>query len=173
MSRSHFLKHIKSLSEEELKEELKLLYGKFKDVKKYYSMELGDISARNKIYIKAKKDISNLFLIRGLHRKRPRIQKLNKLFSELKKNAVFQHELIDVYLHSAEHGMRFIIETRKSPDPVFNHTIKCLESAFKLIKESVMLDQFKDRIDGIERMSSSLYFIHKKVIGLKTEYLKG
>ena len=58
MGRSEFTKYINSLSKEEAREEIKLLYSKFKEVNKYYSLELGSNEDREKLYKKTKKEIS-------------------------------------------------------------------------------------------------------------------
>ena len=59
MKRSSFIKHINHLDEEELREELLLLFSKLDDVKKFYALELGTDEERQKIYAKAKKIISS------------------------------------------------------------------------------------------------------------------
>jgi len=75
MSRSNFIKFIKSLDEAELRKEITQLYSNHKDVKNYYSMELGSDEDRKKIYDKAKVDIRNMYFIKDKARKRPRVAK--------------------------------------------------------------------------------------------------
>ena len=57
MRRSVFNKHIEQLSEEELKDEIQVLYDKIPEVKSFYALELGDDKERSKIYDKAKQSI--------------------------------------------------------------------------------------------------------------------
>jgi len=155
MSRNHFNKYLQSLTEEEKTAELKMLHTKFKEVKKYYALELGSQEDRQKLYTKSKKAISNLYLIRGIHRKRPRIQKLNKLLSDLKKDAIFPHELIDVYLHSVKHACQFFKDKRKSPDATVNHSVKSFMTALDLIEDAQMQDQYQERCNEIIQLPPS------------------
>lgn len=155
MSRSSFIKHIKSLNQEELSDEIKMLYTKFKDVKSYYALELGSDEERKKMYNKAKKDITKLYLLRGKFRKRPKVQKLNTLLSGLKKNAIFPHELIDLYLHSVEHALAFS-KARKMTEPTKNHIVKSYTEALKIISDSLMENEHDERCKQI--ISNVYYF---------------
>jgi len=137
MRRSTFLKHIQSLEEEDLRAELKLLYDKVKEVKQFYTMEIGSSEDREKKYKKAKEEIAAKFKTKSYRKpRRPRIQKINKIVSELAKISVFNYEMIDVYLFCAETGLKFMREYRFESTPVNNLICNSFKKAILLIEEN-------------------------------------
>jgi len=146
MHRSTFLKHIKNLEEEDLRQELKMLYDKVKAVKQFYTMEIGSTKDREKKYTKAKEEITAKFKTKSYRKpRRPRIQKINKIVSELNKISVFNYEMIDVYLFCAETGLKFMREYNFESTPVNNLICKSFQKAILLIDTNRMKDEFEDR----------------------------
>ena len=88
MRKSNFVKHINALNEEELREEMGILYQKLEEVRKYYTMELGSAKDREKKYALAKKEIKAKFATKGIRKpRRPRVQKVRQI---LKKSDKFK-----------------------------------------------------------------------------------
>lgn len=158
MSRRNFLKHIEQLGEEELREEIKLLYTKSKEVKHFYALELGEQKDREKIYAKAKKDIASKYATKSRRRpRRPRIQKINTLLSSLHKNAVFPHEMIDIYLFNCECGIEFMRKYYFQSTPLYNGITKSFGKATEIIGLERMQEQHSDRV--LKILESVEYFI--------------
>ena len=120
MRKSKFLKHINQLGEEELREELTLLFDKLPEVKTFYKFELGDTKAKEKYYTRIKNDIKSKFATRSFKKpRRPRIQKINSMLSQLRKDVVFEFELISrVNSRITEH----FLNTNQLI--VFSHTVR-------------------------------------------------
>ncbi len=147
MRKSQFLKHIDSLEIDDLKEEITHLFDKVKGVKEYYKMELGSDEDRVKMYATLKKEISKCFATRSYRKpRRPRIKKLKSLLKEAHKNAIFDHEMADIYLHASEAGLHFNMEYDFYSDTLLNNIIQCFEKALMLIDASMTWDMFEDRI---------------------------
>lgn len=150
MRRSTFLKHINNINEEELRDELLQLFNKIPEVKKFYALELGDVNDRQKIYSKAKDSIIAKYKTKSYRRpRRPRIQKINSLLRDLEKTAVFQWEMIDVYLFNAEQGLSFMKAYKFYSEPLKNTILNSLKKALPLIEESLFQEKYKDRVEAM------------------------
>jgi len=163
MSRGEFSKFIKTLNEEELREELTGLYGKIDEVKKHYAMELGKDADRAKIYAKAKKDIKNLLYIRERPRKRPRIAKLKDLLKQLNKFSVFKHEMADIYLYAAEVEMAYLLRRPSTTRATYNNCRENFEKACDIINQLVLHEDFKDRCRTMATDSDSVYMLEEEI----------
>lgn len=150
MRRSTFLKHIHNINEEELRDELIHLFNKIPEVKAYYALELGSEKDRQKIYDKAKESIKAKYRTKSYRKpRRPRIQKINSLLRELEKSAVFQWEMIDMYLFNAEQGLLFMKTYKFYSEPLKNTIINSLKKALPLIEESLFQEKYKDRVEAM------------------------
>jgi len=150
MRKATFLKHINNLEAEDLRSELMMLFSKVKAVPEYYKMELGNAEDRKKMYEKAKQEIAKKFATKSYRKpRRPRIQKAYKLLKEIHDKSIFQHELIDVYLYTAETAWAFMDDYEFYSTPLQNIIIKSYKNALELILQSRMEDDFKERAEAI------------------------
>ncbi len=150
MRRSDFIKHLSLLTEEELQEEMKTLFSKVKEVRTYYSLELGSDEDRRKIYETAKKEIAAKYVTKSYRRpRRPRIQKVNAILSKLKKEAIFPFEVIDIYLFNVEAAINFMHKYYYDSRPLRNTITTSFAKAIELIVLEKMEDQYKDRCENI------------------------
>lgn len=165
MRKSAFTKHIGHLEKEELIEELLMLFDRIPEVKEFYKMELGSEGERQKTYAKAKKDIEAKFRTKSFRKpRRPRIQKVRKLLSELKKKSVFEHELIDIYLHTSEVALDFSITYNFNSTPVFNIIKDTFKSANDIVLYQKMQQEYKERCYIILRNSHLYYGLHNELL---------
>jgi len=150
MRKSQFSKHLNELNEEELRQELTMLYSKVPEVKQYYAMELGSEGERKKLYDKAKKNIDSKYATKSYRKpRRPRIQKINAILSEMKKNAIFQHEMADLYLYDIEAALVFSVKYGFYSKVLSNHIISTFKKAMKIIRGHNFYDLFQERISLI------------------------
>jgi len=162
--KSTFLKHIQNLEEEDLREELSLLYDKVKEVKQFYMMELGSTDDRQKRYLKAKQEIIAKFKTKSYRKpRRPRIQKINKIVSELKKISIFGYEMIDIYLFLTETGLTFMKEYRFESIPLENLIVKSYTKAIELIVVSKMEEEYEDRSEMILNDADRFFPINEEL----------
>lgn len=158
MRKSTFQKHINQLSEEELREELMTLFNKVSAVSQYYKMELGSAEERQKTYTKAKADIESKYKTKSYRKpRRPRIQKIKKIISDLNKVTVLNYEMIDIYLFNTECATRFHNEYDFYSTPLFNTILHSFESALDLIRQNKMEDIYKERCMKIVHSCDYLY----------------
>jgi len=150
MRKTNFLKHIRALSEEELREELDQLYTKLEEVRKYYVMELGTTKDRNKKYEKAKKEILAKFATKGIRKpRRPRIQKVNKILKDTRKLSVFSFEMIDIYLFTVESALNFMHRYNFYSTPLFNIINNSFSEAVVIILDNHMESDYFERCKQI------------------------
>ncbi len=147
---SEFKKFIQSLEEEELHQEMIKLYIKFKVVKDHYAMELGSNKDRTKIYANAKKEIIKRYATKSYRKPRkPRIRKINSILTEMSIKAIFEHEMIDLYLFNAETGNEFIKNYDLMTTPIFNTIAKSFDSAINIILRSLLEEEYETRCQNI------------------------
>jgi len=167
MRRSTFIKHIKQIEVEELREELLTLYTHIPEVKAYYAMELGSEKDRQKVYEKAKASIISKYKTKSYRKpRRPRIQKINTLLREMERTAVLPYEMIDIYLFNAEQGLGFMRDYKFYSDPLRNTILKSLEKALALIEDALFQDEYKDRMELIVSIKIYDYFMQKEVVNM-------
>ena len=163
MSRTAFTKFVNSLSESELREELKAIYSRMEEVKKHYAMELGSDADRQKLFDKAKKEIRNLLYIGTKPRKRPRIQKIKNRLKEIAKLSVFEHETADLYLYAAEKEMQYIYSRYTTVKAVYNNCRDNYVKACDIINQLSLQDQFAARCKDLMEKSDHVYSIESEI----------
>ncbi len=146
MRKSTFVKHINQLEAEDLRTELTLLYDKLDAVKKFYKLELGSETDRVKLYTAAKKKIASKYATKSFRKpRRPRIQKINTILRDLKKEAIFSYEMIDIYLFTTETAVEFMDTYDFYSDPLHNNIKQSFTKALILIKENRMVSEYDER----------------------------
>ena len=155
MKRSAFLKHIHLLSEEELREELITLFSRLDDVKKFYALELGTDEDRKRIYAQAKKIISSKYATKSFKKpRRPRIQKVNSILNNLRNEAVFPFEMIDIYLFNVETAIIFMRTYHFDSAPIRNSIESSFRKALELMSSERMADKYNKRSMNILKTSN-------------------
>lgn len=148
MQKSTFTKYIRSLTEEELRQELDNLYAFSPDVKQYYTMELGSEKDRKRIYDNIKKDITSKYATRSVRRPRkPRISKVRAILRNLERQKSFTYELGDVYLHNVECATEYVKKHWILTDPLINIILDSYEKACLNIRDALMEEEYMDRIN--------------------------
>ncbi len=151
MRKSQFTKHLDALNEDELRKELMMLFSKVPEVKQFYAMELGSDKERKSLYDRAKKDIAAKYATRSIRKpRRPRIQKINGILSDMKKAAIFQHEMADLYLFDVETALVFSLQHHFFSRVLANHITSTFEKAVEIIREHQLHELFFDRCSQIK-----------------------
>lgn len=163
MSRGEFGKFIKSMNEDELRDELKLLYQKIEDVKKHYAMELGKDADRKKIFDRTKLEVRNLLYIRNKPRKRPRIAKLKNILKDLAKISVFKHEMADLYLYAAECEVAYLLRRPSTTKATYNNCRENYEKACDIINQLSLHNDFEDRCQTMVSDADSIYMLDEEI----------
>lgn len=134
------------MSIEELKEELDKLYTKYKPIKDYYTMELGDVEDRKKLLDRAKKGIERLYERR---KTRSRLSKVNNILKEITLISIFDHELADVYIHHVECATSHINYFGLRRDADANHLATSFKKAVDLITSSQTKEDNGPRLEKV------------------------
>ena len=172
MRKSEFLKHINQLGEEELRQELTLLFDKLAEVKLYYKMELGNEKDRKRIYSQAKKDIASKYKTKSIRKpRRPRIQKVQKILRELERQTVFNYELIDIYLYDVECALQFAHKYDYFTQVLFNNISRSFERACELIEQNRLYKDYSERCDNILLLSRYIRELNKNLNAIYTSKL--
>ena len=146
MRKTSFTKFLDSLSEEELREEMDKLYTKYKSIKEYYTMELGDVEDRKKLLDRAKKSIGRLYERR---KTRSRLSKVNTILKEISMISIFDHELAEVFLHHVECATSHINYYGLRRDADANHLATSFKKAVDLVTSSQTKDDNGPRLEKV------------------------
>ncbi len=164
-------KHLQELTKDELVEEVVKLSKKFKDVKSWYEMELGDSRQQTALLDEVKAKIKKqYFPSRGYGS--PKAAVVRKLMLDFKKISVFPYDLADLLLYRVEQAVAFTAAYGDIDERFYIATETAYEDALKLMKAHGYEAQFRDRCDEILRatrhMGWGFYDTLKEVTG---EYL--
>jgi len=172
MRKSTFNKHINQLDVEDLRLELSTLYDKLDAVKKFYKLELGSEQDRIKLYNAAKKKIASKYATKSFRKpRRPRIQKINTILRDLKKEAIFSYEMIDIYLFTTETAVDFMDTYDFYSDPLHNNIIQSFTHAVELIKENRMAEKYNDRCNSIIKKTKFFGDIKRELEHIYENYM--
>lgn len=137
-------KHLQSLTHDELVEEVLKLTKRFKDVKTYFEMELGDTKQQAAIVEAVKEKIKKQFFpTRGYGN--PKAAEIRKLIGEFRKVSVFPFDLVDVLLFRVEQAVDFTQAYGDISETFYSATESAYEDALKLITTYQLKDHFLDR----------------------------
>jgi len=148
------------MSEEELKEELDKLYTKYKPVKEYYTMELGEVDDRKKLLDRAKKGIERLYERR---KTRSRLSKVNNILKEISLISIFDHELADVYIHHVESATSHINYYGLKRDADANHLASSFMKAVDLITSSQTKEDNGPRLEKVMEKLHRFYALSSEL----------
>lgn len=161
MRKSDFSKFINSLNEEELKSEIENLFDNVAGVKDYYAMELGSDKDRIRIFENAKKMITKYYATKSYRKpKAPRIRYIQNLLKEITQLSIFNHELVDLYLHDVETAVAFMRSYYFSSKSLTNNAEKSFQSACELIQNGNFQSMFLERVEQIMKDASKLEEIY-------------
>ena len=164
MRKTKFRKHLDQLGEDDLRIELAALYDKLVEVRQYYQMELGSKKERDRRYAQAKKDITAKYKTKSFRKpRRPRIQKVKKILSELEKLSVFSHELIDIYLYDVETALEFTRTYDYFTQVLYNNISLSFEKACRLIALNSMEEEYYERCKKILDLSRYVIELYRNI----------
>lgn len=165
MNRNQFVKHLRQLNREELEEEILLLYDKIPDIKEFYKMEMGSDADRKKVYDKYKKEIQSCFKTKSYRKpRRPRIKKTKAILKEARSKSIFDHELADLVLHTAEEAIYFHVEYGFYSETLINNIISWFDEAITLISRSMTEELFETRRTDIVQNRGIPFELRKELI---------
>lgn len=124
-------KFLKEMSKKDLENEVKKLYNKFKEVKKYYEVEFCEDTAEilNEYKQKIRKEY---FPTRGFGKARNRESR--KMVNDFKKISIFQKDVVELLLYRVETMIDFTNEYGDINEAFYNSLESSFEEACKLIK---------------------------------------
>ena len=148
-------KHLQSVTHDELIEEVLKLAKRFKDVKTYFEMELGDTKQQTAIVDSVKQKIKKQFFpTRGYGN--PKAAEIRKLISEFKKVSVFPFDLVDVLLFRVEQAVAFTNAYGDIDEGFYTSTERAYEDALKLIREHYLNEHFLKRCLSIRHETAHI-----------------
>ncbi len=145
-------KYLNSLTEKELIKEVKKLYDKFPDVKKYYEMELGDNSEKILAEYKAKIE-KEYFPTRGHGRARNSVSK--KVVQDFKKIAIHQKDVVELLLYRVEMMLKFTNAYGDIDEPFYNSLESSFHEACKMIAKERLTSYYKIYCEELVQSASN------------------
>ncbi len=148
-------KHLQSLTHDELVEEVLKLAKRFKEVKVYFDMELGDTKQQTAIVEGVKQKIKKQFFpTRGYGN--PKAAEIRKLISDFRKISVFPFDVVDVLLFRVEQAVDFTNAYGDINEAFYTSTETAYEDALKLLGTHNLKDHFLKRCLTIRRQSAGI-----------------
>ncbi|MGA0559899.1 DUF6155 family protein [Larkinella sp. VNQ87] len=137
-------KHLQSLTHDELVDEILKLTKKFREVKAYYEMDLGDSKQQGALLAEYKTKLKKLFFpTRGYGD--PKASEVRKIISDFKKISVFPFDVADLLLYRVELAVQFTNSYGDIDDRFYASTETAYEEALKLIETHKLHDHFRER----------------------------
>ena len=148
VSKKDFTKYLNNLSKDELIKELEKLYGKFKNVKDFYSMELAEDTTGilNKYKEALKKEYfpNTKF---GIGAARASVAR--KIISDFTKIKVYDIDLIELMLFRVELCVEFTKQFGDINEQFYTSTENAFETVVKLIVKNKLEEGFKERCKNL------------------------
>lgn len=133
-------KYLKQATKEELEKEVKKLYDKFKDVKKYYEIEFTDDTTALVENCKATLR-KEYFPSRGYGKGRNNASR--KVITDFKKIATFQKDVIVLLLYRVEMMLKYTNAYGDIDEAFYNSLTRSFDEACKLIQKEQLEKEFK------------------------------
>ena len=142
-----FLRLLKELDEEELREELKSLYERFPVLREYYKLELS--GSKKTVLDKYKKDVRKAFCT-GRRRmgKRGRSNSA-KVMKDFKEVSIHVKDLIELNFYRVAVMIEAMDYYNVDNEPFYNSMLKSFERAAKMAQQELMLDTFREMANDI------------------------
>ena len=136
---SELNRYLKELDRNELENEVKKLYSKFDQVKKYYEMELSPDTSGilNEYKNKIKQEY---FPNRGFGKARS--GESRKIISEFKKISIFKKDVIELLLYRVEMMIEFSNAYGGIDEPFYNSLESSFKEACKTIQEEKLEQEY-------------------------------
>jgi len=163
--KSELNKYLKELNRTELEVEIKKLYTKFGEVKKYYEIELSQDTSKvlNEFKNRIRKEY---FPSRG--NGRASNKESRKVISEFKKISIFQKDVIELILCRVETMIEFTKTYGDIDEPFYNSLESSYNEACKLILNEKLEKEYKG--DCRRLMNETYHFGWGLYDGLKYSY---
>lgn len=142
-----FLRLLKALDEDELREELKALYERFPAIREYYKLELsGNTKA---VLDKYKADVRKTFFTgRRSMGKRARSNSA-RVIKDFKEVSIHAKDLIELYFYRVAVMVEAIDFYMVDNDSFYNSMLSSFEQAAKMAQKELLLDTFRATAEEI------------------------
>lgn len=143
-----FLRLLKELEEDELREELQNLYDRFPVLREYYKLELS--ANTGKVLEKYKKDVRKAFFpSRGWRMSRRGRSNSNKIIKAFSEVSIHSRDLVELMLYRVEVMTEAIDHFRVDNESFHDSTVKSFAKALALARKEVLLDAFRPKMEQL------------------------
>lgn len=153
LNKKDLSKYLKQSSKSDLEKEVKKLYDKFSEVKKYYEMELTKETTKTVKDYK-KKLYKEYSTNRGAQGK-GRNNASRKVITDFKKRTNSQKEVIDLLLYRVEMMLDYS-NYRALDEAFYNSLTRSFDEACQLIANERLEEDFKDKCERLLQMAPSV-----------------
>ncbi|OAV43066.1 DUF6155 family protein [Lewinella sp. 4G2] len=144
-----FNRLVKELDEDELRDELRMLYDRFPILKEYYKMELG--ASTQPVLDKYKKDLRRTFFAarrRVSRRARSESKKVIKAFAAI---SIHDRDLLELIFYRAELMAEAIAHYGITNESFIVAAVKAYEEGLQFAEREVFLDTHREQIEALAR----------------------
>ena len=142
-----FNRLVKTLDEDELREELRMLYDRFPVLREYYKLELG--ASTKSILDKYKKDLRKAFFSarRNVSRRsRSESKKVIKAFAAI---SIHDRDLLELTFYRAEVMVDAIVHYNVTNESFISSTVKAYEEALAFAEKELLLEIYQPQIKAL------------------------
>lgn len=143
-----FKKFLQSLTEEELRDELHLLYKRFPQLREYYAVELSE--RPGEVLDKYKRKLRRAFFPTRGRGKRGRSQS-RTILRDFRAINDRSRDLTELYFYRAELLAEYAVTHRRDSDAFLNSVTTAFTEACSLAHEHVLLDEFRPGAEALAR----------------------
>ncbi|MEM9929484.1 MAG: DUF6155 family protein [Bacteroidota bacterium] len=167
-----FLRLLKELDDDELREELQNLYDRFPVIREYYKLELS--ANTTKVLEKYKKDVRKAFFpSRGWRMSRRGRSNSNKIIKAFSEVSIHSRDLVELMFYRVEVMIEAIAHFRVDNESFHDSTVKSFAKAMALAQKEMLLDSFRPQIATLaqrfDEQKRLYYFTFSEVL---REYLE-
>lgn len=139
-TKKELTKYLKQATKTELEKEVKKLYDKFKEVKKYYKIEFTNDTTEivNEYKAAIRKEY---FPNRGFGKARSNVSR--KVVTDFKKISIFQKDVIELLLYRTEVMLEFTNTYGDIDEAFYNSLTRSFDEACKLIRQEQLEGDFR------------------------------
>ena len=167
-----FKKFIGQMTEEEMRNELTILFSKLPQVHDYYAQELMPPEVRKSVLDEYKKKVYNQFWTRTGNPRNTSNAEVRKIITAFEKVSVMPKEVVELLLYRVDVTLDQANQFGGLAEADYNAAINAYEKALKIITKEKLKIYFKEECIELSRDRGNMdYWVIEQMEGLNETYL--
>ena len=142
-----FLRLLKELDEDELREELRMLYERFPVLREYYQLELSEHTG--KVVDKYKKAVRKSFFTGRRRMSKRGRSASNRIIKDFTAVSIHARDLVDLHLYRVDVMIEAIRHYRVESEPFHDSTVKSFRKALEMAEREALLPGVREEAERL------------------------